>query len=57
MSVSPAAQGTALLLALAAGACLGLYYDLLRPLRLAARRGALTALLDLAFWAAVWPDL
>ena len=49
MSLSPAAQGHALVLCLAAGALLGLVYDLLRQLRLSPLPRWAAARLDLAF--------
>lgn len=52
MSVDPAAQAHALALCLAAGAGLGLFYDLLRLFRLAPAPRLLAGLLDLLFWLA-----
>jgi spore cortex biosynthesis protein YabQ len=52
MSVDPAAQAHALALCLAAGVGLGLFYDLLRLLRLAPAPRLLAGLLDLLFWLA-----
>lgn len=52
MSLDPAAQARALGLCLAAGVLLGLYYDLLRPLRLLPLPRPVGELADLAFWAA-----
>ena len=52
MSLDPAAQARALGICLAAGGLLGLYYDLLRPLRLRPLPRLLGGLADLAFWAA-----
>ena len=51
MSLDPAAQAYALGLCLAAGVLLGLYYDLLRPLRLLPLPRLVGGLADLAFWA------
>ena len=50
MSVDPAAQARALALCLAAGLLLGLFYDLLRQVRLAPVPRLLAGLLDLLFW-------
>ena len=52
MSVDPAAQARALALCLAAGAALGLFYDLLRLFRRAPALRLLAGLLDLLFWLA-----
>ena len=52
MSVDPAAQARALALCLAAGLLLGLFYDLLRQVRLAPAPRLLAGLLDLLFWPA-----
>ena len=52
MSLDPAAQARALGLCLAAGVLLGLYYDLLRPLRLLPLPRLIGGLADLAFWTA-----
>ena len=52
MSLDPAAQAHALGLCLAAGVLLGLFYDLIRPLRLLPLSRLLAGLADLAFWAA-----
>ena len=52
MSLDPAAQARALGICLAAGVLLGLYYDLLRPLRLRPLPRLLGGLADLTFWAA-----
>lgn len=52
MSLDPAAQAHALGLCLAAGALLGLFYDLLRPLRLLPLPRLIGGLADLTFWAA-----
>ena len=51
MSLDPAAQARALGICLAAGVMLGLYYDLLRPLRLLCLPRLIGGLTDLAFWA------
>ena len=52
MIVDPAAQARALALCLAAGLLLGLFYDLLRQVRLAPVPRLLGGLLDLLFWLA-----
>ena len=52
MSIDPAAQARALALCLTAGVLLGLFYDLLRLVRLAAVPRLLAGLLDLLFWLA-----
>ena len=52
MSLDPAAQARILGICLAAGVLLGLYYDLLRPLRLLPLPRLVGGLADLAFWTA-----
>lgn len=52
MSLDPAAQARILGICLAVGVLLGLYYDLLRPLRLLPLPRLIGGMTDLAFWAA-----